>query len=104
MTAKRFLWTAVVLSTVGQTRLPGQAVGEIRGTVTDPSGAVIPGAKVTAKQTSTQLMRFTISSNAGSYSLPSLPVGTYSLQADASGFKSSTSEVKLDVDQQLEVN
>jgi len=84
--------------------LPGQAVGEIRGTVTDPTGAVIPSAKVIAEQVGTQSTRSTLTSNAGTYSIPALPVGTYALQVEASGFKNGASEVKLDVSQQREVN
>ncbi len=61
--------------------------GTILGTVTDPSGAVITGAKVTAKNTGTGLERSTDTSADGSYSLPELPIGTYDVTVTQSGFQ-----------------
>jgi len=104
MIAQRILLSAFVFEILMPAHLPGQAVGEIRGSVTDPTGAIIPGARVTAEQIGTQITRSTFSSSSGTYSLPALPVGNYSLQVEASGFKNATSEVKLDVSQQREVN
>jgi len=60
--------------------------GTILGTVTDPSGAVVPGAKVTVKNTGTGLERATATSDDGSYSLPELPIGTYNVTVSQSGF------------------
>ncbi len=61
--------------------------GTILGTVTDPSGAVVPGAKVTAKNTGTGLERTSETSADGSYSLPELPIGTYSVTVTQQGFQ-----------------
>ncbi len=61
--------------------------GTILGTVTDPSGAVVSGAKVTVKNTGTGLERSTETSGDGSYSLPELPIGTYSVTVTQSGFQ-----------------
>jgi hypothetical protein len=61
--------------------------GTILGTVTDPSGAVVPGAKVTVKNTGTGLERSTETSADGSYSLPELPIGTYTVTVTQSGFQ-----------------
>src|SRR5215472_12947820 len=60
--------------------------GTILGTVTDSSGAVVPGAKVTVKNTGTGLERATTTSDDGSYSLPELPIGTYNVTVGLSGF------------------
>ena len=60
--------------------------GTILGTVTDPSGAVVPGAKVTVKNTGTGLERTTETSADGSYALPELPIGTYSVTVTQTGF------------------
>jgi hypothetical protein len=60
--------------------------GTILGTVTDPSGAVVPGAKVTVKNTGTGLERATATSGDGSYSLPELPIGSYNVTISLSGF------------------
>jgi outer membrane receptor protein involved in Fe transport len=64
-----------------------QITGNIRGTVTDPSGAVIRGAAVTAQQAETGLSRQTTTDRNGSYVLLELPVGHYRLEAAAKGFE-----------------
>src|SRR5580693_7729486 len=61
--------------------------GTILGTVTDPSGAVVSGAKVTVKNTGTGLERSTETSGDGSYSLPELPIGTYNVTVTQTGFQ-----------------
>jgi Carboxypeptidase regulatory-like domain/TonB-dependent Receptor Plug Domain len=61
--------------------------GTILGTVTDPSGAVVSGAKVMVKNTGTGLERATETSGDGSYSLPELPIGTYNVTITQSGFQ-----------------
>lgn len=61
--------------------------GTILGTVTDPSGAVIAGAKVTVKNVGTGLERTTETSADGSYALPELPIGTYNVSVTQSGFQ-----------------
>src|SRR5271165_132587 len=61
--------------------------GTILGTVTDPSGAVVSGAKVVVKNTGTGLQRETETSADGSYSLPELPIGTYSVTVTQTGFQ-----------------
>src|SRR6476660_3445520 len=64
-----------------------QITGNIRGTVTDPSGAVIRGAAVTARQAETGLSRGTTTDRDGNYVLLELPVGHYRLQVAAKGFQ-----------------
>lgn len=64
-----------------------QITGNIRGTVTDPTGAVIRGAKVTARQTETGLSRTATTDRNGNYVLLELPVGHYSLQISDKGFQ-----------------
>jgi predicted heme/steroid binding protein len=64
-----------------------QITGNFRGTVTDPSGAVILGAEVTAQQAETALSRTTTTDRNGNYVLLELPVGHYRLQVAAKGFQ-----------------
>src|SRR5207302_6749980 len=72
--------------------------GTILGTVTDPSGAVVAGAKVTVKNTGTGLERATETSGDGSYSIPELPIGTYNVTVSQSGFQTFvTTGVTVDV-------
>ncbi len=72
--------------------------GTILGTVTDPTGAVVAGAKVTVKNVGTGLERTTNTSADGSYSLPELPIGTYTVTVTLAGFQTSvTTGVNVDV-------
>jgi len=64
--------------------------GSISGVVTDPSGAVISGATVVATDTHTGIKNSVVTDSRGFYSLPSLPVGTYSVEVTMSGFKTFT--------------
>ena len=64
-----------------------QITGNIRGTVTDPSGAIIRDASVTARQAETGLSRATTTDHNGAYVLLELPVGHYRLVIAAKGFQ-----------------
>lgn len=65
----------------------GQAMTSLRGTVTDPSGAAIPNAKVTLTNTATNVPRETDTTSRGEYSFASVLPGTYSLAVNANGFE-----------------
>jgi len=65
----------------------GQTNGSIRGIVNDPSGAVVPGATVTATLNGTDSHRSAISDKDGAFDIPELAVGTYDVTAEAPGFK-----------------
>ena len=66
----------------------GQTItASITGTVTDPSGAVVPNTKVTATNTSTNLAYSANTNEAGVYNLLFLPVGNYNVAAEVQGFK-----------------
>jgi hypothetical protein len=64
-----------------------EPTGTIAGTVLDPSQAAVPGAKVTATALSTGLTRTTSSGADGGYVFPLLPVGLYSVDVEAQGFR-----------------
>jgi hypothetical protein len=81
----RLLVVFVLLSTA---MLVGQTFrGTILGTVTDPSGAVVAGATVKVKNVATGLERTTATSGDGSYAVPELPIGTYSVTVSQAGFQ-----------------
>jgi len=61
--------------------------GTILGTVTDSTGASIAGAAVAVKNVNTGLSRTVSSSDDGTYSVPELPIGTYSVTVEKTGFK-----------------
>jgi hypothetical protein len=78
----------VVFVLLAAVSLPAQTFrGTILGTVTDASGAVIAGAKVNVKNTGTGLERATETSADGSYSVPELPIGTYTVTVTQAGFQ-----------------
>src|SRR5437867_6437017 len=60
--------------------------GTILGTITDPNGAVVSGATVTVKNTSTGIERSTITDDAGNYTIPELPIGNYEVRIEQKGF------------------
>ena len=66
--------------------------GAIEGTVTDPSGAAVPGAKVTVTSPDTGLTREVETDNLGFYRVPELPLGTYSVTAAKTGFRTQTAK------------
>ena len=72
--------------------------GVFTGTVTESTGAVVPGAKLTITNVDTGLTTTATTSGAGTYTSPALPPGTYKVSVEASGFKkTTTSAIKLDV-------
>src|SRR5581483_11387591 len=71
----------------------------IGGTITDPSGAVIPGATVTVKNVATGVTTSTKSDKAGLYNFQFLPISTYSVTGAAQGFgKMSAGPLTLEID------
>jgi hypothetical protein len=72
--------------------------GTILGSVTDSSGAAVPGATVTIKNVDTGLIRTVTTSDDGSYAAPELPIGNYSVTVEKAGFKSGVvTGVKVEV-------
>src|SRR5262249_40166816 len=72
--------------------------GKILGTVTDPNGAVVSGANVTVKHTSTGLERATTTDDAGNYTVAELPIGPYEVRVEHTGFvRSVVSNVAVEV-------
>ena len=79
--------------------------GQIAGFVKDQSGAVIPGATVTAINTQTRLTRSVVSDSTGYYVFPSLAPGTYDVQVELEGFKKGLQVgVRLDASARIAVD
>jgi hypothetical protein len=69
----------------------GQAVNAtLLGTITDSTGATVPGAKVTATEVTTALIHESVTNNSGNYTFPDMPPGKYSVTAESKGFKKDT--------------
>jgi outer membrane receptor protein involved in Fe transport len=80
-----------LLLLAASTTLAQSAAGltSISGAVTDPSGAVVSGAKIIAKETATGVTRDATSTDSGLYNLPALLVGSYEITVEKSGFKTA---------------
>ncbi|HZP01772.1 MAG TPA: TonB-dependent receptor [Terriglobia bacterium] len=98
------LWAVLFL--VGSGLVWGQTDrGTITGSVTDPSGAVIVGATVTATNVATGVSTRTTTSSAGDYTIPLLRPGTYELTIEQSGFKKFVqTRIILEVGQTIRVD
>jgi hypothetical protein len=88
----RSVFTAMLLVLAVLFALPTTSFGQtfrggINGSVTDQSGAVVPGATVEATETATNASHKTISSSAGEFSFQDLPLGAYEISVTATGFK-----------------
>src|SRR5579864_3752628 len=76
--------------------------GTILGTVTDASGAVIPGAKVTIRNEGTSFTQSTTTSASGTYVFTPLRIGTYTVEVEKEGFKRQRrAGLGLNIQQQL---
>ncbi len=104
-TRRSIIWQVLGLLLVGLLAAPARAQitsGTILGTVTDPSGAAIVGATVTATQVDTGFTRTVTTNAAGDYQFANLPLGNYQVTAESQGFKRSMSgPFTLIVDQKL---
>ena len=80
----------VFIAAVSVSRLDAQAgTGIISGTVTDASGAFIPGAKVDVKNVGTNITQSVPTDTQGRYNVPDLPIGNYQVQVSATGFQTA---------------
>ncbi|MGA7859624.1 MAG: carboxypeptidase regulatory-like domain-containing protein, partial [Terracidiphilus sp.] len=110
---KRFLthqvaWATMAFLALICCSIPSHAVGptgKIVGTVLDPTGAPVSGAKVTITNEGTGEARAGTSDDSGDFTFPILPVGTYSIKVTATGFQGYQQKgIVLDVDQNITVN
>src|SRR6476646_5345152 len=83
----------------------GQVNAVLTGTVSDSSGALIPGVEVTAKNINTGITDTRVTNETGNFVFPSLQPGTYTLTSALSGFQTSTYDnVVLGEGQQVRLN
>src|SRR5689334_9155486 len=82
-----FPWMLVLILLFVSAMAFGQNTASIKGTVTDASGAAVPGATVTVKNPDLGIERTTQSNSAGDYEVPALPPATYSVQVQSKGFE-----------------
>jgi outer membrane receptor protein involved in Fe transport len=96
---KRFtMYMAVVCASVclfATAALSQTVNGTISGNVTDPAGAVVPGATVTAKSPDTGFSRSVNTDSNGNFTISGLPVGNYSVRVEKTGFKTAVNNSVL---------
>ncbi len=106
----RWLWLTATSLTIVLCLMPqpvgAQAVtGTILGTVKDSTGAVVVGAKVKLTHAEMGTTREITSDAKGEFTVPLLPTGTYAVNCEMTGFKSTTvPSIRLGVDQKVRVN
>lgn len=94
----------LVIGTVSAIAQSQVAAADLKGTVVDPNGAVIPGANVTVRNLGTNISRSTTSDANGAYSFVAIPPGDYEITSQASGFKKvSITPLKLAIGQSAEL-
>ena len=107
MSSKKAL-LAVVLCSLACLCTPmlfGQATGSFSGTVTDNSGAVVAGAKVTVTVQATNATRDALTDDSGHFLVPLLGVGGYTIKVEAKGFKTAEAkDVRLQIDEHRELD
>src|SRR5262245_34974507 len=95
------IWLGLV-ATTGRSQTTST---EILGSVTDSSGAVVPGAKVTITRVSTGETRSVVTNPAGEYTFPLIEIGEYRVHAELSGFRGQTvSGLRVELQQKARVN
>jgi hypothetical protein len=102
---KAFLAVALCSLAGLSSLLQGQATGSFSGTVSDNSGAVVAGAKVTVTATATNASRDAATDDTGHFLVPLLGVGDYSVKVEAGGFKPAEAKgVRLQIDEHRELD
>src|SRR5215831_17918756 len=100
-----FAIASVLLALVWVPAAFGQINAVVGGTVSDSSGALIPGVEVSARNIATGIVTTRITNEAGNYDFPSLQPGTYTVSAALSGFQTATyNNVQLSQSQQVRLN
>ena len=95
----------LLLMLAGATPVLAQVKASIKGTITDPSGAAVASATVTARSTETSVSRTTVSESDGTYLLLALPVGSYEITVTKSGFQESMRKgIELNIGQEAEID
>ena len=98
MTRPRCLCLAAIAVLLAAPALAQRTTASLRGTITDQTHAVVPGVTITATNAATGLVRTTVTNSAGLYSFPELPVGTYRVDVELTGFKkASRTDIILNV-------
>jgi len=100
----RVVLALILVLGMSATLLAQTDTARVIGTITDTTGAVIPGATVTVTDAATGRVLSTKTTAAGQYAVSALPIGKYHIEVKQEGFKTAFADVSLDVSQVLEVS
>lgn len=94
---RRLLTAAILVLGLATAASAQKTTGDITGTITDQTGAILPGVTITAVCSATNLTRTAVSDTQGGYSIPELPPCVYKVSSDLSGFKTVIRDVQVAV-------
>lgn len=95
----------LLMGNVSLLRSQAVSIASVTGRVTDPSGAVLSGARVTMTAVDTNVTHEAVSDSGGNYNFPSLPIGPYTMTVTAPGFqKYVQTGLRLQVNDALQIN
>src|ERR1700723_2099800 len=95
----------VMYALVFSTEMRAQIAGaDLTGTITDPSGAGVPGAKVSLKKLTTDQLVETQTDSGGRYDVPNVMPGDYELSVSAAGYSTNTIKVTMTAGSDKSVN
>jgi hypothetical protein len=98
------LITVILSLTLGASASAQTIGGELSGSVTDPTGSVIVGARLVIRNTATGSERQAVTNTRGEFHIPSLPPGEYQIEAEAQGFSKSIRTVSVKVGEKVILN
>ena len=99
-----YLLGVVLATTLVSVPMFAQGTAQITGTVSDATGALLPGVDVTVTNTATGVTRAVVSNETGAYSLQSLPIGAYQLEVSLPGFQTFVQTGVLAVNDSANIN
>ena len=105
MTLRTLVASALVLLLTTTSALAQQQTGEIFGKAADTSGAVLPGATVTVAGPALIQPRVAITSETGTYRVPELPIGTYTVTFELAGFRTmAMQDIRITIGFRAQIN
>ncbi len=105
MNVRRTLFSLFLIAALVPALLTAQTQGEVTGQITDTTGGLIAGARITVTNEGTNAVRIVNTNNSGVYNIPSLTPGLYTVKVEAQGFQSAVrSAVELQVQQTARID
>src|SRR5512142_584800 len=101
---RRFLLPSAMLVALFAIPLYAQTSGEVTGHISDPSGAAVPGAKISLTNIATNAVRTAVSTGSGDYTFPTVAPGMYSVKVEMAGFKTASSNVQVQIQQAVRLD